>query len=286
MTRFGTWPNVPTTIVNRAHRWRGFTLVELWVVISILALLVAILIPALRGARKSAKTTVCGTHLHQLGVAIQLYYNENTCYPPHKWKLPDGTNDRWPTAVAEYIRSEEIQICPAVPQWKVGRNNSYGFNYKYLGSLRFNDIGPTPPYERFPVKNVPSPGMTIAYADTDGTGWTKPYDAQGTDVDAWGNHGYTLDPTFIPTYSLETINNEGIQEAYAYLDSRTYISIRHQQDSSNAVWLDGHVSTITPRQVYQDNRHWNGLGREDPQRDAHVAYRVATGVFRYAADIQ
>ena len=152
MTRFGTWPNVPTTIVNRAHRWRGFTLVELWVVISILALLVAILIPALRGARKSAKTTVCGTHLHQLGVAIQLYYNENTCYPPHKWKLPDGTNDRWPTALADYLRSEEMQICPAVPQWKVGRNNSYGFNYKYLGSLRLTTSAPHRPTNDSPSR--------------------------------------------------------------------------------------------------------------------------------------
>ena len=112
------------------------------------------------------------------------------------------------------------------------------------------------------------------------TGWVS------ADVDAWGNHGYTLDPTFIPTYSLETINNEGIQEAYAYLDSRTYISTRHQQDSSNAVWLDGHVSRITPREVYQDNRHWNGLGREDPQRDGHVDDRVANGVFRFANHIE
>lgn len=206
---------------------RGFTLVELLVVIGILAVLVAILVPALSGARKSAKKTVCGTHLHQMGIATEMYYNEYGCYPPHKWKMPDGTNDRWPSAVAEYLRSEKLQICPSVSQWKVGRNNSYGFNYKYLGSLRLNSIGPTPPFERFPVKAVRSPAATIAYADCDGTGWNKPYDAEGTDVEALGNHGYTLDPTFIPVYSSETVNNEGVREAYAYLEYRTYISTRH-----------------------------------------------------------
>jgi len=265
--------------------WSGFSLVELLVVISILALLVAILIPALRGARKSAKTTVCGAHLHQLGVSTEMYYNENASYPPHKWTLPDGGNDRWPTAVAIYLRSEDLQICPSVPHWSVGRNNSYGFNYKYLGSLRFNDISPTAPYERFPVKQVARPGMTIAYADSDGTGWAKEYEPDGKDVDALGNHGYTLDPTFIPSYSSQTVNNQGVQEAYAYLEYRTYISTRHQ-DRSNAVWLDGHVSTITARQVYQDNRHWNGLGREDPARDDHVATRVGTGAFRFRDEVE
>ena len=95
---------------------RGFTLVELLVVIGILAVLVAVLVPALRGARKSAKKAVCGTHLHQMGIATEVYYNEYGCYPPHKWKMPDGTNDRWPSAVAEYLRSEKLQICPSVPR--------------------------------------------------------------------------------------------------------------------------------------------------------------------------
>lgn len=151
-------------------------------------------------------------------------------------------------------------------------------------SLRLNEISPTAPYERFPVKQVPSPGVTISYADSEGTGWTKDYEAEGTDVDALGNHGYTLDPTFVPIYSSATVNDEGIQEAYAYLDYRTYISTRHL-GGSNAVWLDGHVSAITPRAVYQDNRHWNGLGREDPDRDPHVDTRVGTGAFRFQDEL-
>ena len=48
---------------------RGFTLLELLIVVGILSVLVAVLVPALRGARKSAKKAVCGTHLHQMGIA-------------------------------------------------------------------------------------------------------------------------------------------------------------------------------------------------------------------------
>lgn len=264
---------------------KSFTLVELLVVVAIIGLLVAILVPSLTRSRKAARATVCGTHLHQLGIATELYLSENGCYPPHKWKLAGGTSDRWPSAVAEYVRSEEFQVCPSVPDWKVGRNNSYGFNYKYLGSLRLNMIGPTAPYERFPVKMLASPTATIAYADSDGTGWTKPYAPDGIDVEAVGNHGYTLDPTFIPTYCAETVNNEGVREAYAYLDYRTYISTRHQ-GASNAAWADGHVDRVTPRQVYQDNRFWNGLGREDAVLDPHVSGRVAAGRFRFEDQIE
>ena len=262
----------------------AFTLIEILVVIAIIGLLVGMLVPALFSARQIAKKVVCGTHLRQLGVATELYYNVHNCYPPHKWKLPDGTNDRWPSAVAIFLRSEELQICPSVPEWRVGRNNSYGFNYKYLGSLRLNSSSPTSPYERFPVIRVSSPGKTIAYADSDGTGWLKPYDPNGKDIEAIGNHAYTLDPTFIPIYSSETINNEGVQEAYAYLDYRTYISTRHK-GGSNVVWVDGHVSAVSPGDVYKDNRFWNGLGREDPTRDPHVGTRVGTGAFRFQDEI-
>lgn len=263
----------------------SFTLIELLNVVAIIGLLIAILIPALSRARTQAKTTVCAAHLHQLGLATETYLTQNSCYPPHKWKTPAGVNDRWPSAVSLYLRTEELLVCPLTSQWIVGRNNSYGYNYKYLGSLRLNDSSPTAPYEMFPVKHVVSTSRTIAYADSDGTGWTQPYEPEGTTVEAIGNHGYTQDPTFVPPYAKFTVNNEGEQEEFAYLVHRSYISMRHGK-GSNAVFADGHAELITPREVYRDNQYWNGLGTEDPTRDSHVDYRVGTGTFRFAGDIQ
>ena len=260
----------------------GFTLIELLVVIAIIGLLISLLLPAFHKARQKAKAVVCGTHLRQLGVANELYLNTFNSLPGHKWKLSSGEKVRQPDAVAIFLRSGKLQLCPAVRGWAVGKNNSYGYNYKYLGSLRKNHASPTAPFERFPVTRVNAPAKTIAYADSDGTGWTKDYtlDPDLGDPDTLGHHGYTLDPTFIPVFSLETVNTEGHADPYAFRRHRSYISDRHA-GRSNAVWVDGHVSPIHPREVYRDNRSWNGLGREDPRMDPHVPDRHGAGTFRY-----
>lgn len=54
-----------------------FTLVELLVVISIIALLVSILLPALNKAREITKFTVCAANMHQVGLAMLMYGEDN-----------------------------------------------------------------------------------------------------------------------------------------------------------------------------------------------------------------
>ena len=69
---------------------KGFTIVELLVVISIIALLIAILLPSLRRARAQTKDTVCRSNLHQLGLAIQFYAIDNRDYIPWIKGTPTG----------------------------------------------------------------------------------------------------------------------------------------------------------------------------------------------------
>ncbi|MCP4451607.1 MAG: prepilin-type N-terminal cleavage/methylation domain-containing protein [Planctomycetes bacterium] len=52
---------------------KAFTLIELLVVIAIIAVLMGILMPALNSARKGARRTVCSAHMHDLGLAITMY---------------------------------------------------------------------------------------------------------------------------------------------------------------------------------------------------------------------
>ena len=67
----------------------AFTLVELLVVIGVIALLVALLLPALGRSREQAKQVACLSNLRQLGVAIELYCQDNNGWFPRA--APDTT---------------------------------------------------------------------------------------------------------------------------------------------------------------------------------------------------
>ena len=82
------------------NRRQGFTLVELLVVISIVALLIAILLPALGRAREQARRTVCASTVRQLTLTAQLYAAD------HNDEAPVGEMGRGPTnSMGRYVFS-------------------------------------------------------------------------------------------------------------------------------------------------------------------------------------
>jgi prepilin-type N-terminal cleavage/methylation domain-containing protein len=62
-------------------KWRAFTLLELLVVISIIALLTAILIPSLRATRRHAEVALCKSNVRQLSLGLTIYENDNETFP-------------------------------------------------------------------------------------------------------------------------------------------------------------------------------------------------------------
>lgn len=74
---------------HRRHR-RGFTLIELLVVISIMSLLMAILVPSLSKARKTARRTKCLTQLRDVFVATCVYIQDDGWFPPLNHEEEEG----------------------------------------------------------------------------------------------------------------------------------------------------------------------------------------------------
>lgn len=101
-----------TGIVRRS---RGFSLIELMVVIGIIAILVALLLPALQRARQQAKSVQCKSNLRQIGQALLIYSNNwhGWIYPPQLGaNLPP--EQRWPVHVFKPpVWNPPVMKCPS-----------------------------------------------------------------------------------------------------------------------------------------------------------------------------
>ena len=113
---------------------RAFTLIELLVVIAIIAILAAMLLPALSKAKQRAWTTNCLSNLKQISLGLRMFADDSEDRFPQSgesikwdWIDPNAITNGWMQQIYSYMQSTNVFHCPGNAQLPL--NNQSPFNY-------------------------------------------------------------------------------------------------------------------------------------------------------------
>lgn len=254
MNHHGTQSDVPVTPLHR--RRGGFTLIELLVAVSIIALLLGLLLPALGSARETGRGAVCLSNLRQLVLANSSYAQDNAGFyvpaaeniftdnlkrwhgtrnTPGTGTDPDNTFDPTRGPLANYIgRTGDVRHCPTfedqidhdAPGFELG-TGGYGYNNAYIGGR--NDLFGTHPKSANHTAHadeVQQPTGTIMFTDA-------------AFFKTVAGRNLLIEYSFAETPWVQQFPNQPPTQRHA-----PSIHFRHKNNAHTA-WADGHVTGET-----------------------------------------
>lgn len=255
---------------------RAFTLIELLVVVAVLAILIAVLLPALTGARRSAQTINCASNLRQLSIATDAYRTDADGWLP-QLRVDDAGNTTEPPEGSN-IGALFAGVKGTLPFFGI---NTIGADQRplnpYLTDERFPPASPDDPPRNIPLCNSPADaGTTDAFIASLGIDTRSMYQLIGT---SYTLNDHALDdvpgvetiPTLVPPQGGRMPNIRTPAKTWILASQPIY---NHDDDQdrqqrwynqsrvqANLVFIDGHAKTAVniPRGVVNTTNDYTFL---------------------------
>ena len=247
------WGHTPPVLIA------GFTLIELLVVISIIAVLISLLLPALKNVRQEAMAVKCGSNMRQWSTAVYNFSIDHNGELPYFADAYLAISEYWTESVAPYIgtgsRKEDTKGAEASRDCPADENTSVGVHYGAFNDRRFKH----------------EPNAPINYRRTAGdpiihppVSWNSPLMRDPSKwimlLDAFGTGGYMYSPN---EWILDTdFDSDGIKDSNSgvlndggpvYNGAKPFVHL----GSCNIGMPDGHVERMRYKVFFnRKNGYW------------------------------
>ncbi len=272
----------------RLPQWktgRGFTLIEVLVVVGVIAVLVAILTPSLATARQQGRAIVCANNIRQIGMGWHMYAQQwqDAAVAGRFPKISGSTNlywvgngwkyrARWYAMLGAQVRlyafsapspdpaldntqtvDGEVFLDPEAREYNNSRNYPYGYNFQFLGNSRKRLSGGATDWINWPVRvgRIKSPARTVMAADSLGTAASTPA-SQRLPYDPTGATA-TTDPARVLNHGW-SLDPPRLTATGDFCDdslrgkARSSVDERHR-GKANVIFCDSHVERLRATQL-------------------------------------